>query len=450
MIKRNFFSIFAPDMHQRNRQILQIALPSIVSNITVPLLGLVDVAIVGHMGSAAYIGAIAVGSMIFNLLYWLFGFLRMGTSGMTSQALGRRDMTEVMRLFASSLGIGVGIALCFIVLQVPIRQLALLLMHPTADILPLAATYFNICIWGAPAMMGIYSLNGWFIGMQNTRIPMFISIMQNVVNILASLTLVFAFGMKIEGVALGTVIAQWAGFLTAMLLWYYHYGRLRKYLRSGQKNRSTRAMLLAFFQVNRDIFLRTLFLVAVNLFFTSAGARQGAVILSVNTLLMQLYLLFSYVMDGFAYAGEALGGKYYGARNRDAFRDVVRRVFAWSGGMVVLFTLVYAIGGTAFLHLLTNEASVIEASADYFFWAVMIPAVGVTAFVWDGVFIGITATRGMLVSSVVSTLVFFAVYYVFRPALGNHALWLAMIVYLLMRGLVQTVWYCRRLRTFIN
>ena len=206
--------------------------------------------------------------------------------------------------------------------------------------------------------------------------------------------------------------------------------------------------LKTFFQVNRDIFLRTLFLVAVNLFFTSAGARQGAVILSVNTLLMQLYLLFSYVMDGFAYAGEAIGGKYYGARNEGAFRDVVRNVFKWSAAMVVLFTLVYALCGTAFLRILTNETSVIAASGDYFFWAILIPAVGVTAFVWDGVFIGITATRGMLVSSVLATVLFFAVYLLFREMWGNHALWLAMILYLLMRGVVQTIWYYKKLRDF--
>ena len=432
-------------MNQRNRQILRIALPSIVSNITVPLLGLVDVAIVGHMGSAAYIGAIAVGSMIFNLLYWLFGFLRMGTSGMTSQALGRRDLAEVMRLFVSSVGIGLAIALCFLLLQVPIRELALLLMRPTADIRPLAAAYFNICIWGAPAMMGLYSLNGWFIGMQNTRIPMFISIMQNVVNIIVSLLLVFGLGMKIAGVATGTVVAQWTGFLVALILWHRYYGRLRKYtaLTYGLSS-LTSLNLPKFFQVNRDIFLRTLFLVAVNLFFTSAGARQGAVVLSVNTLLMQLYLLFSYVMDGFAYAGEALGGKFYGAQNRAAFRDVVRRVFGWGAAMVVLFTTVYALGGTAFLRLLTDDASVIAASHDYFFWALLIPVLGVTAFVWDGIFIGITATRGMLVSSVVSSVVFFAVYYGLRPSLGNHALWLAFMLYLLMRGVVQT-WLYRRM-----
>jgi MATE family multidrug resistance protein len=429
--------IFGP----RNQQILRIALPSIVSNITVPLLGLVDVAIVGHMGSAVYIGAIAVGAMIFNLIYWLFGFLRMGTSGMTSQALGRRDLAEVMRLFLTSLAVGVGIALCFIILQWPLRELALLLMHPTADVLPLAVIYFNICIWGAPAMMGISSLNGWFIGMQNTRIPMLVSIVQNVVNILVSLVLVLGLEMKIEGVAWGTVIAQWTGFVLAIALWYGYYGRLRRHVEGSGGWLVGRSSLKSFFVVNRDIFLRTLFLVAVNLFFTAAGARQGAVILSVNTLLMQLYLLFSYVMDGFAYAGEALGGRYYGAHNAQAFRDVVHRVFVWGTVMVVFFTFLYGIGGTSFLQLLTDEPSVVAASRQYFFWALFIPVSGMVAFVWDGIFIGITATRGMLLSSLLATVVFFIFYFLMQAPLGNHALWLSFVAFLLVRGLVSSWLY---------
>lgn len=422
----------------RNRQILNIALPSIVSNITVPLLGLVDVAIVGHLGSAVYIGAIAVGSMIFNLIYWLFGFLRMGTSGMTSQALGRRDLTVVVRMLRMSVAISMAIAASFLLLQWPLREVALLLMHPTADIWPLAATYFNIVIWGAPAVMTVYSLNGWFIGMQNSRIPMIVSIGQNVVNIVVSLVLVFGFGMKLEGVALGTVVAQYAGLLLALALLMRHYGRLKKYQQAASRQAKT-PTFHDFFKVNRDIFLRTLCLVAVNLFFTSAGARQGAIVLSVNTLLMQLYILFSYVMDGFAYAGEALGGKYYGAGNKAAFHDVVRRIFLWGAGITVGFTAAYAIGGTAFLRLLTNEAQVISASGEYFFWALLIPVAGVAAFVWDGIFIGITATRGMLISSVVASAAFFLTYWLLKPSLGNHALWAAFIVYLLLRGGVQTV-----------
>ena len=427
---------FAPEMNSRDRQILQIALPSIVSNITVPLLGMIDVAIVGHMGSPVYIGAVAVGSMIFNLVYWLFGFLRMGSSGLTSQALGRRDLTEVMRMLVRSVTIGVGIALLLIVLQVPLKWLMFWLIGPTDDVVPCASTYFNIVVWGAPAMLGQYSLSGWYIGMQNTRIPMMISIGQNVVNILASLTLVYGFGMKIEGVALGTVVAQYAGFLVALGLLGRYYGRLFRYFRGDRLFLD----IHRFFTVNRDIFLRTLCLVAVNLYFTSAGARQGAVILSVNTVMMQLYLFFSYFMDGFAYAGEALCGKAYGARNQTAFSETLRRLFGWMAIVTAVYTLLYMMGGMGIISLLTDESSVIASARDYLWWVWLIPVSGAVAFIWDGVFIGITATRGMLLSSFVSALAFFAIEWLTRGVMGNHGLWLAMVVYLAMRGILQTIW----------
>ena len=429
-------------MNIRDRQILQIALPSIVSNITVPLLGMIDVAIVGHMGSPVYIGAVAVGSMIFNLVYWLFGFLRMGSSGLTAQALGRRDLTEVTRILARSVSVALGIALLLIVLQMPLKWLMFWLIGPTADVAPFASTYFNIVIWGAPASLALFSLMGWYIGMQNTRIPMFISIMQNIVNILASLTLVYGFGMKIEGVALGTVIAQYVGLLVALGLLARYYRRLFRYFcYEGNHNFSVLIPDFSFFKINRDIFLRTLCLVAVNLFFTSAGARQGAVILSVNTVLMQLYLFFSYFMDGFAYAGEALGGKAYGAHNKIAFRETLNRLWMWMVIVTAAYTLLYFIGGRWIVGLLTDEAQVIEVAGEYLWWAWLIPAAGCVAFIWDGVFIGITATRGMLVSSFLSALAFFAVYLLAEEALGNHGLWLAQIVYLAMRGILQTFWY---------
>ena len=424
-------------MNQRDRQILQIALPSIVSNITVPLLGMIDVAIVGHMGSPVYIGAVAVGSMIFNLVYWLFGFLRMGSSGLTSQALGRRDLTEVTRLLVRSLSIALGIALLLIVLQIPMKWLMFWLIGPTPDVLPFATTYYYMVIWGAPAMLGLYSLSGWFIGMQNTRIPMFISIMQNVVNILASLILVYGFSMKIEGVALGTVIAQYAGFIVALALLFRYYGRLRRYL--VLQGTFVRKAMARFFVVNRDIFLRTLCLVSVNLYFTSAGARNGAVILSVNTVMMQLYLFFSYFIDGFAYAGEALCGRYYGASNAMAFRETLRRLFLWALMVTLAYTIIYLLGGMGIIRLLTDETQVIETAREYIWWACLIPAAGAVAFIWDGVFIGITATRGMLVSSFVSALVFFLICLTLMGLLGNHGLWLAMVVYLLLRGIIQTL-----------
>ena len=423
------------DMNNRDHQILKIALPAIVTNITVPLLGLVDTAIVGHMGSAAYIGAVAVGSMIFNLIYWVFGFLRMGTSGMTAQARGRRDFSEVSRLLVRSGWVSLTIALLIVVLQWPVRECMLWFIGPSDDVRPLAVTYFNIVVWGAPAMLSLYSLSGWFIGMQNTRIPMFVSIIQNVVNILASLTFVYGLGMKVEGVALGTVVAQYAGCLMALwFLWRYY----RKVLRSWRPS-SHLSPLTSYFSSNRDIFLRTLFLVAVNLYFTSAGARQGATILAVNTLLMQLYLLFSYILDGFAFAGEALGGKYWGAKDMDAYRDVVRRLFGWGALMTIIFTITYVVGGTPFLRLLTDEPQVVEASQAYVWWAYLIPVAGVAAFIWDGLFIGTTQTRGMLVSSAIAALVFFGTATIAIGIMGNHGLWLAMILFLAVRGIVQTI-----------
>ena len=398
-----------------NKRILQIAVPSIISNITVPLLGLVDVTIVGHLGSAAYIGAIAVGGMLFNIIYWIFGFLRMGTSGMTSQAFGQRNLEEVTKLLLRSVGVGLFIALCLMTLQYPIQKAAFAFIQTSDEVERLATLYFRICIWGAPAMLGLYGFAGWFIGMQNSRFPMYIAITQNIVNILASLCFVFLFGMKVEGVALGTLIAQYAGFLMAL-----------------QKQAMYR-----FFQVNRDIFLRTLCLVAVTMFFTSAGAAQGEVVLAVNTLLMQLFTLFSYIMDGFAYAGEALAGRYIGAGNRMELHRTVRQLFGWGVGLSAGFTLLYGIGGQSFLELLTNESSVIQEADTYFYWVLAIPLAGFSAFLWDGIFIGATATRQMLFSMFIASASFFLTYYIFQGVMGNHALWMAFIIYLSLRGLVQ-------------
>ena len=402
-----------------DRKILKLAIPAIVTNITVPLLGLVDTAIVGHMGSAAYIGAVAVGSMIFNLVYWLFAFLRMGTSGLTAQAYGRRDTAETASLLAHALSVAMAIALLVLVLQWPLRELMMWLISPTDDVRPWAVTYFNIVVWGAPAMLLLYALSGWYVGMQNTRLTMVVSVTQNVANILASLVFVYVLGMQVEGVALGTVVAQYVGLLVAMVLLWRSFRQTLLATRHLRQPSESRA--LAFFRVNRDIFLRTLCLVAV------------------NTLLLQLYLLFSYIMDGFAFAGEALGGRYWGAGNWTAYRDVVRRLFVWGALMVVLFTAVYVIGGMPFLRLLTDEPSVVEASQTYVWWAYLIPVVGVAAFVWDGIFIGTTQTHGMLLSSAIAAGVFFAGIFLLQRPLGNHGLWISMLLYLGTRGLVQTI-----------
>ena len=420
-----------------NKKILQLAIPSIVSNITVPLLGLIDVAIVGHLGSAAYIGAIAVGGMLFNIIYWLFGFLRMGTSGMTSQAFGQRDLKEVTRVLLRAVGVGLFIALCLLLLQYPIRKIAFLLIDATPEVCELATVYFNICVWGAPAVLGLYGFAGWFIGMQNSRFPMFIAITQNVVNIVASLSFVYLLDMKIEGVALGTLIAQYAGLFMASLLWLRYYGRLKIAFRWREIIGKT--AMKRFFQVNSDIFFRTLCLVAVTTFFTSTGARQGDVVLAVNTLLMQLFTLFSYIMDGFAYAGEAMTGRYVGARNNTGLQRMIRLLFRWGWGLSLSFMILYMIGGQDFLGLLTNDTTVIKAAGSYYYWVLAIPLAGFAAFLWDGILIGATATRLMLYSMLVASGLFFVVYYLFYGVMGNHALWMAFLIYLSLRGIMQWI-----------
>ncbi|WP_314694685.1 MATE family efflux transporter [Prevotella histicola] len=436
--------------NSKNREILRLAIPSIISNVTVPLLGLVDLSIVGHIGNEDYISAIAVGSMIFNVMYWLLGFLRMGTSGMTSQAFGREDTMECIRILVRSLTIGLAFGLLFILTQSGLEWGLLRLMNTPEASWEYVTTYFQIVIWGAPAMLGLYSLTGWFIGMQDTRTPMVVAILQNLVNILASLSLVFVLGWGIAGVAAGTLLAQWIGFLVALL---GAWKRLHKVncLRIGQglgtdswsrlvRVLSVKAAWINFFLVNKDIFLRTLCLIVVNFYFTSAGGKQGAMMLAVNTLLMTLFTIFSYVMDGFAYAGEALSGKYYGAGDKQGLHVTVRNLFQFGFLMAVLFMGLYMIGGTGFLHLLTDDNTVVEAARPYLPWACFIPVVGVTAFILDGVFIGLTDTKGMLFSTVMAMVLFFIVYFVFRDWLANYALWLAFLSFLLMRGAASMLW----------
>lgn len=423
-------------MRDIDKQIFGLAIPAVVTNITVPLLGMADLAIVGHMGNAVYIGAVAVGSMMFNVIYWIFGFLRMGTSGLTAQALGANDYQQVRHLLRQSITAALIIATLMILCQRAIFHATTLIMQPDDTVTATVDTYFSICVWGAPAVMGLYSLTGWFIGMQNTRIPMYVSIAQNITNLLVSITLVFGFGLRIEGVALGTMIAQWTGFGMA-LMWLKRSLAKVEDRDSDKPGMKWHHGMLRFFAVNRDIFLRTLFLVMVNLFFTSCGSRQGTLMLSANTLLLILFTLTSFLLDGLAYAAEALGGKYCGAADRKAFSTLTRRLFLWGIIVAIAFTLVFAFGGKPLLHLLTSEHDVISTALPYLPWAVAIPIAGVTAFLLDGLFIGLTATRPMLWSTALAAVVFFALYFALAPTLHNHALWLALIAYLTMRGIVE-------------
>lgn len=421
-------------MHKR---ILHIALPSIASNITVPLLGLVDIGLTGHLGATAYIGAMAVGTSAFSLIYWLFGFLRMGTGGLTSQAFGSQHPKEVQTILLRGLLVAGLCAMGLLVGQTFIADLAFALFNSGAQVDTLARSYFSWLIWGAPAILGQYVLTGWFLGQQNAKQPLWVAIVQNVVNIPTSLFLVVVLGWKMTGVAMGTLIAQYAGLALSLFFLFHHYKA--HHWRVAWQEVVLRRALLRFLNVNRNIFLRTLCLLAVTTYFTRLGAAQGEEILAVNALLMQFYLMASYVLDGFAYAGEALGGSAIGADNRLALWHTVRAVFLYAGGLAVGFTLIYTLAAPFFLAVLTDDMAVRMAAIPYVPYAIALPLVSFGAFVWDGFYIGATATRGMLMAMFVSSVAFFLLCHALLPLWGNHALWIAFLTFLALRTLLQTL-----------
>lgn len=414
-----------------NRNILQIAVPSIVTNITTPLLALLDVTIAGHMGAPVFIAAIAVGGTMFNMLYWLFGFLRMGAGGLTAQAYGRNDATAIAGILRQALFVAVSVGVLMILLQVPLCRLILRFMDTDAATSRLATQYFETLIWGAPAYLATFALSGWFLGLQNSRITMWVSILINVTNIAASLILVYIFHAGITGIATGTLIAQWVGFITLLLL-----AMRRTHLRASSWHEAIDLPLLRrFFRINTDIFLRTLCLVAVTIWFTRMGARQGDAMLAANALLMQFFTLFSFFMDGFAFAGEALTGRFIGANDRAMLHRTVRTLLAIGVVMGIIFSAVYLFCGDTLLQLLSSDATVTALAHDYLPWAAALPLAGFLAFTYDGIFIGATATRKMLLSMSLAAVVFFIVQAIAFPILANNGLWLAFICYLLTRGI---------------
>ena len=421
-----------------NKQILKLALPNIITNITVPLLGLVDIAIVGHIGNEGHIGAIAIGTMIFNLIYWNFGFLRMGTSGMTAQAYGANDMDEAMRIMVRGLAIAFSAATLLILLQYPIARLCEISVDCSEEAMRLALQYFYIRIWAAPATLGLYVLKGWFIGMQNSKTPMWIAIILNIINIAFSLLFVIVWKMDIQGVALGTVLAQYSGFIMAVVFWFRKYGYLRT--RINLRESLHLPEMKQFFKVNGDIFLRTLCLVAVFTFIPAISAHMGDSILAANTLLMQLFTIFSYIMDGFAYAGESLVGRYIGAKDQKNLRLSVKLLLRWGMIITLIFTVLYFFFGEYILMVLTNKRAVIDEAMKYITWTLLVPITGFSAFLFDGIYIGATASKSMRNIMFVATAVFFIAYYALAPMLGNDGLWIAFLFFLTLRGGLMWLW----------
>ena len=434
-----------------NKRILGLALPNIITNITVPLLGMVDMAIVGHL-SGDHIGAIAIGTQIFNLIYWNFGFLRMGTSGFTAQAFGAERWDETLKILIRACAVALLIALLLIALQWPISLAVPHIFEGSNHVLSLALTYFFVRIWAAPATLGLYAIKGWFIGMQDSKTPMWIAIVLNCVNILASLLFVLVLHWDIFGVALGTVIANYSG-LTLGIIFLRRRMHQDHNLSALNINRSTlkEALhwkdMIRFFKVNGDIFLRTLCLATVFTFITAASSHISDEILAVDALLLQFFTLFSYIMDGFAYAGESLVGRHIGAKQLRHLKLAVRLLIIWGLALTLVFTGLYAAFGTQFLHIFTDKQDIIAAAGEYMTWVLVIPVCGFAAFLFDGIFIGATATRTMRNAMFVATAAFFAVYYGLKyhftttlsPHTWNNILWLAFMVFLTLRGLLQAL-----------
>lgn len=427
-----------------NKSILRLAIPNVISNITVPLLSMVDMSIVGHLSLEVYIGAIATVSIIFNFMYWSFSFLRMGTSGFTAQAYGAEDNKEVATILLRSLLIAFVAGLFIILFQNIIFDLSFKVIKASSDVRLYAGNYFHIYVWAAPAVLGMYAFSGWFVGMQDARTPMYIAIAVNIINISLSLLFVYVLNMNIEGVALASTIAQIMGFLIALVVWYFKYKVVRLNLDFERLKNMT--AYIPFFRVNSDIFLRTMLLIAVTTFFTASSAKMGNTTLAANALLMQMFTLFSYIMDGFAYSAEALTGKYIGARRYDVLQKLIKYLFFWGTVLAVFFTCIYGLFTDQILQLLTNKADVIAACKEYQLWVLMIPIVGFSAFLWDGIFIGATASKQMRNSMFVAAACFFVIYYSFYSNWANNALWFAFIAYLGMRGIMQAFLY-RKIKT---
>ena len=398
-------------MRPINRDILKLALPSILANITVPIVGMVDVAVAGHLdssagvGTATLIGGIAIGSMLFDLLYWNFAFLRVGTGGLAAQAYGRGDRAECARVLTRSLGIAFACALLLIAIQWFFVKAAFLFVDCTPQVRELASQYFFIRIWAAPATLALMALKGWFIGMQDSVSAMLTDLTVNGMNVLMSIVLALGIsvggwhyeGMGFSGVAAGTVAAQYSGLLVALLLLAVKYRRntllamrsseLRGLFKGDQMRR--------FMSMNADLFVRSLCFIAIYIGFTIISAGYGDTLLAVSSILMKLLMIFSYFTDGFAYAGEALVGRYIGARNRTMMLQAVKWTFVWSMAIALIFMGIYYFAGVPMLQLMTSDTIVVDASREYLPWLLLMPVVGCAAFTWDGIFIGATASRQM-------------------------------------------------------
>ncbi len=427
-----------------NKEIYRLAIPNIITNITIPLLGMVDLAMLGHLSNPVYLGAVSVGSMIFNILYWGMNFIRMSTTGFTSQAYGKNNAKEIAINLFRPVFIGVIIGLMLILLKDITSYVSFKLLSADAETEKFAALYFNIRIWAAPASLALYGFYGWFIGMQNSKYPLIIAVSINVINIVFSYFFIYKLGLNSNGAAYGTLLAQYSGIIIAIILIarkyknYLHYKFVKLSLKANG--------IVKLFRVNIDIFIRTLGIMLVFTFFTGSSANKSTLILDTNTILFQFYIFFTYFIDGFAYATESLSGKFFGQRNKAKLLLLLKNIFTLSFTVSIVFTIIYIFAGKYIVLLMTENKEIINTANKYLIWSGLLPLLSFSAFIWDGVYVGLTASKHMRNTMLASSLlIFFPTYYIFENSLGNNALWLALIMFLFSRGAFQTFIFFKKI-----
>lgn len=417
-----------------NKEILRLAIPSILANITVPLVGMVDIAVAGHidgsaqgLAAASFIAAIALGSTLFDLLYWNFAFLRSGTGGLSAQAYGKNDKAECSMVFNRAICIALVSAFLLIAIQWGFVKLAFLFIECTPEVAQLASQYFFIRIWAAPATLCLMAFKGWFIGMQDSVAPMTVDLVVNGVNIAASIILSLGLGswegLGFAGVAAGTVCAQYCGLITAILFAIFKYSDVISITPPREWGRLFRGgNTRKFFTMNVDLIVRSFCFIAIYIGYTLIAARYGDVLLATSSILMKLLMIFSYFTDGFAYAGEAMTGKYMGAKNKEMLQRTVKWAFVWSMGIAVLFMGIYALGDRMLLKIMTEDANVVNACNSYLPWLLLMPAIGCAAFTWDGIFLGATASKMIRNSMIAAVIACFSVWTIGIIILGMSPL----------------------------
>lgn len=413
-------------------RVLHIALPIVLSNATVPILGAVDTGVIGQMGLAAPIGAVGIGAVILSAFYWVFGFLRMGTVGLTAQADGQGDAGEVAALLTRALLIGLGAGVVIIALQGALFWAAFRVSPASAEVEGLARQYMAVRVWSAPAAIALYGITGWLIAQERTRAVLVLQVWMNGLNVALDLWFVLGLGWGVQGVALATILAEWSGF--ALGLWFcravFAQTAWRAWGAVFDAARWRRMM-----GVNNDILVRSLLLEAIFVSFMFMGAGQGDVTLAANQVLLQFLMIASYALDGFAFSAEALVGKAFGRRNPAQLRRAALLASGWGMAAAVLMALAFAVAGGVIVDLITTSVEVRTQARVYLPYLVIMPVIGCAAFMLDGIFVGATRSRDMRNMMALSFGVYVACVLVLAPVLGNHGLWLAMLVSFIARAL---------------